>query len=356
MMATAPNARNDWRFDLGGYGDPDKPLPKKAIYDAFIRYKFAQTQRMFEWKGLPDTIRQRDLELLLQKKGKAFWVKIEEGTTQDGRPAKGIYALEGGFSGVLNQNYFPTKAVIANPYLQYQRSDLVIGEDTIVMGNDPLYMGLLPLASIKSRHIAETLVSLRLAVINARIPTVAYADNDATAKDFKDFFKKIEEGQEIGCVGGNPFFEGLRTAEWSHSQDGTIKQLTEYLQYTDASWYNALGIEANYNMKREAINSAESGMNVDSLLPLSDAMLESRKEAIEKINEKFGLEISVDFSSAWKKIRVELEAEQKLADKLIEEPKEETPGEETPGEEGDDDAPEEKEVKEDGGRDDSRED
>lgn len=355
-MANQPNSRNDWRFDFGGYGDPGKPLSKKAIYDACIRYKFAQTQRMFDWKGLPDTIRQRDLELLLQKKGKAFWIRIDEGTDQDGNPVHGIYALEGGFAGVLNQNFFPTKAVISNPYLNFTKSNLVIGDDTIVMGNDPLYMGLLPLASIKSRHIAETLVSLRLAVINARIPTVAYADNDATAKDFKDFFKKVEDGEEIGCVGGNPFFEGLRTAEWTRSQDGTIKQLTEYLQYTDASWYNALGVEANYNMKREALNSAESGMNVDSLLPLSDAMLEARREAIEKINEKYGLEISVDFSSAWKKIRVELETEKKLAEKLTEEP-EETPGEKTPGEEGDGNAPEDKKKEDDdGGRNDDRKD
>ena len=60
-------------------------------------------------------------------------------------------------------------------------------------------------------------------------------------------------------------------------------------------------------MKRESINSNESQLNKDAILPLPDTMLESRLLGVERVNKLFGTKISVDFSSAWKKSRQALE-------------------------------------------------
>ena len=59
-------------------------------------------------------------------------------------------------------------------------------------------------------------------------------------------------------------------------------------------------------MKRETITANENILNVDSLLPLCDIMLDCRKKGVEEINKKFGTDISVDFSSSWKKLRNEI--------------------------------------------------
>ena len=56
-------------------------------------------------------------------------------------------------------------------------------------------------------------------------------------------------------------------------------------------------------MKREALNSAESALNDDILYPLIDEMLEQRQKGIEKINELYGTNISVELSSVWKQLR-----------------------------------------------------
>ena len=56
-------------------------------------------------------------------------------------------------------------------------------------------------------------------------------------------------------------------------------------------------------MKREALNSAESALNDDILYPLIDEMLEERQKGIEKINELYGTNISVELSSVWKQLR-----------------------------------------------------
>lgn len=78
-----------------------------------------------------------------------------------------------------------------------------------------------------------------------------------------------------------------------------ITQLIELIQYYKASMYNELGLNANYNMKRERLNLGEVSMNVDVLLPYVDNMLKERQNAVEKINEMFDTEISVKLASSW---------------------------------------------------------
>jgi hypothetical protein len=90
--------------------------------------------------------------------------------------------------------------------------------------------------------------------------------------------------------------------------------LIEYQQYLKASWFNEIGLNANYNMKREKLSTTESQMNNDALLPLVEDMLESRRQCIEKVNAMFGTEISVDFASSWEKLVEEIEAESNQLD------------------------------------------
>ena len=69
-------------------------------------------------------------------------------------------------------------------------------------------------------------------------------------------------------------------------------------------------------MKRETITANENILNVDGLLPLCDDMLRCRKLGAEQVNKMFGTNWTVEFSSAWKKLRKEIElSEQRDFDK-----------------------------------------
>ena len=109
--------------------------------------------------------------------------------------------------------------------------------------------------------------------------------------------------------------EGIKTQPYGiTSNTNILTNLIESEQYIKASWYNDLGLNANYNMKRESINSGESQLNDDALLPLVDDMLRCRQNAIKKVNEKFGTNISIDLYSAWKDNEIELNSEQNNID------------------------------------------
>ena len=72
-------------------------------------------------------------------------------------------------------------------------------------------------------------------------------------------------------------------------------------------------MNANYNMKRESINSNESQLNNDFLLPFIDQMYFERKKSIDKINDKYGLNIVVEFNSSWEVEQLQNEHEKMLA-------------------------------------------
>ena len=286
---SVPN-RSDW---IIGKCDDAILKDKKSLIHSYVNYMLNRTQQMFEYNGLPESIPQKNLELILQVNGNAIVTKV------DGD----LYAFFGGLGGEFNAYYLPTIATVANPYLKFSKN-LVIDKDCVVMTNDSLYQGLMPLFNKYASLLAETDVSLRFASINARIPEIVFADNDAVAKSAKDYFDKIESGEELGVIGSKPFFEGIKTADYSSKASATnIKDLIELQQYLKSNWFIDLGLNSNYNMKREAINSSESGMNEDALLPLVDDMLNCRKIGLEKINKMYGTSITVDLSSSWKEVR-----------------------------------------------------
>ena len=99
--------------------------------------------------------------------------------------------------------------------------------------------------------------------------------------------------------------------------------MIELNQYQKASFWNDIGLNANYNMKRESINSGESQLNDDALLPLIDNLLRERSEGCDRVNAMYGTSISVSLASAWEDNEQEIKAEQNAID---EEPAEQGEG------------------------------
>lgn len=261
-----------------------------------ICYMLNRTQSMFRWNNLPDTIPQRDLELMLQINGNVG-VASHEGN---------LYAFVGGLGGEPNVYYMPTLYTVANPALKLSKS-FVIDEDIIIIPNDASYIGLIPLFERYASAITETEISMLLANINTRIMSFISASDDRTKSSAEKFIEDISNGK-LSVIGETAFFDGVKVQPNS-SYNNVITNLIELEQYFKASWFNELGLNANYNMKRESINSGESQLNNDALLPLVDDMLKQRQVASMKINDMFGTDISVEYNSSWEDNIEEIDAE-----------------------------------------------
>ena len=56
-------------------------------------------------------------------------------------------------------------------------------------------------------------------------------------------------------------------------------------------------------MKREALNSAETQVNEDSLRPSIDTYLKERQNGWDLANKLFGTNVEVELDSSWKDLR-----------------------------------------------------
>lgn len=285
------------KFGLNLYDFNDKERCQRN----YIMYMLNRTQRLFEYKGLPDTIPQRMLEFMLQINGFACFAK------HNGK----LYAFYGGLGGEPDEYYRPTTCVVSNPALKFSDT-FKIHENCVIVRNDSFLYGLIPLFSRYATAMVENDISFRMASINSRIEMLLSAPDDATKKAAEKFLDDLAEGK-LGVIAENAFLDGIKAQEVGRTMR-TFTDLIEYQQYLKASWFNEIGLNANYNMKREKLSTTESQMNNDALLPLVEDMLENRRQCIEEVNEMFGTEISVDFASSWEKLIEEMEAESNQLD------------------------------------------
>ena len=263
-----------------------------------INYMLARLRSMFKYEGLPETIPERMIELYLLSIGHCVVTEVNGS----------LYAFFGGWGGELDEYYRPTIYTVDNPYLNFYKN-LKINDDCILCGNDSAYQGLMPMLRQYSTAMVENELSMQIADINSRIVSLITADDDTGKESAEIYLKNIIKG-DLGVIAESAFLDGVETQPYaSEGANRLLTDLIEYEQYLKASLFNEIGLNANYNMKRESLNSSESQLNNDALTPLIDDMLKMRQDFCSKINEKYGTNITVNFASAWEENEQETEAE-----------------------------------------------
>ena len=269
-------------------------LNKEQIIDETKKGFYNKTLSMFHYEKLPDSLPYIELEKLLQVKGYAFITNKFEGE---------LYAFDGALSGKQDVYGNYKEVIISNPL--FNSKTLKLGEDCVMVSNDDLCTGLEPLYKKTAIVLTETDLSLMLSNYNSRIQTLFSANDDNTISSAKEYLDKLVDG-EIGIIAESKLFDSLKVH--NKSVNGlNINQLIELQQYLKANVLNEIGLNANYNMKRERLNTSEVEMNTDNLYPFIENMLNNRIKGIEKVNELFGTSIEVEFNNVWKMKQIQLE-------------------------------------------------
>lgn len=259
---------------------------KDAAVGSFLEDMTNRTAAMFVWEGLPNTIPSSELERILQHDGAAFVTSVNGD----------LFAFTGGTGGEVDVYGNPTLFTISNPALNVF-DNYRIGEEGVLVSNDPNKRGLLPLLGKYAVLYTDSLLSLDTAAVMARVTMLISASDDRTKASAEEFLRKIQQG-DYTVIGENAFFKGVNL-QAPPTGNATITQLIELVQYIRASMLNDLGLNSNYNMKRERLNLGEVGMNTDVLRPFVFSMLECRQEAAAAINEMYNTAIAVRLSPAW---------------------------------------------------------
>lgn len=279
---------------------------KTAAVRYWGNYLLCRTLQMVHYEGLPESIPERDFKILLQTRGNA--VILNKDYT-----GGNYFAFWGNLTGDVNAYYMPTSVVIANPAIDLSGNyelDVVsskknyhIGDEAFLIPHDSTFTGLMPLIRKYATLLAENDISMYMSSINSRLQHFITAMDDSDKAGAEKFINDLVDGK-FSAVASKSFL-GKVSLEPSPDYSRTILALIELEQYWKASFFHEIGIDANFNMKREALNSAEVSLNEDALKPFIDDIIETQSDALDRLNSFTGLNVHVSLGSIWKEKNID---------------------------------------------------
>jgi len=247
-----------------------------------------KTLGMFHYEGLPDSLPVEEIEKRLQMEGKAFIYPYNNELR--------VFSITLLFGDVDIYGQ-PLKG---NIFFQDTKKNITVSlNDGILIRNDYLYIGLLPILEKYSKYINESELTLYIANIWKRASKLISGGDDATIQSARDFISKMENGT-IGVIAKNPIMDSL-SVNTEMVSGVSLNELIQYDNYLKSLLYNELGLSYNKQMKKERLITSEVEQDQESNRPLIDNMLSCREKGVNQVNEKFGEKISVVLTSAWSK-------------------------------------------------------
>lgn len=266
---------------------------------------------MFDFDGLPDSINEHFLQRELIINGAVGWTEF------NGQ----LYALRGAYGGEPDMYYLPTQFIIANPVLGSKTID--IDKNGVVMfgstsdrfapytrdtrGKKSILWNVRGSALYNyiertAKILQDIDVSAASLLRTTRAMIIVSAKDEQKRAAAEITLKRIFDG-EPATVFQSDILDSIKFefAPVASNAAALIRELAEKYQFYLAEFYHAIGINSNYNMKRERLNTAEVELNDEPLLINIADMLECRQEAVKKINAMFGTSITVELSDEWKR-------------------------------------------------------
>lgn len=223
-----------------------------------------------------------------------------------------IYVTRARLGGERDFNYYPKRIIGANPVLgtiDLERG--VDGEviyltpfDKIPVFNDAgVEGGLFQLISITSQLLADNICSLNCAQINGRVQAIVTAEDSTIAKSAELILQDLYAGKPYR-VATEELYKHIHVNPITASVHAkNLIELIETQQYIRAQFWNAIGIDSNYNMKRERINEAEINSNFTALKVPIETILNTLNEGFDAANTCLGTNMHARLNPEFKVIK-----------------------------------------------------
>lgn len=266
-------------------------------FDTLYRYYFNWTlsimNELLIFEGLPDTVEPTFFKWCLYVTGKVTFFRDDNGT---------LLALNGVPSNEPDIYYIPTNILVTNPRLN-KSYNLVRDVDCVEVYctetdkyNFGYIGGVYQLLSKTSTMLADNDISINVAQKNTRLLNIIAADDQNTKNSVDVVFKKMYSGEPYAVVQSNLISDLKAVPLTTTSNNSYIVQLVELHQYILSHFYEALGIQTHDNMKKERLITAE--LNEDPALVRMNIenIYTTVKSGIDKVNEMFGTNITVEIN------------------------------------------------------------
>lgn len=276
----------------------------EKVFRYYFKTLTNKVAELIRLKGLEERMDEEYIKESLILEGRVCFTRFEAFDNA-------LYALAGNYGGEPDCYKVPTQYVIANQVLgskvvtvrHLDGRQSTEGLDGIVVGLtnldaelaiDDCKKGLYDLIYNYSGMLADNFVSLNCAQINSRVQVAYVADNQNLANSAEAVLKDLYAGKPFKVLTQDILNKLTVSPVVAAGSNDTIISLIEAHATILSDFWSELGIAYNGNRKRQYINNAEAAMDTGALSLNIDSIINSIKSGLDRVNELFGTNISVE--------------------------------------------------------------
>lgn len=256
-------------------------LTEQTYWDFMDRFTM-DALSLFEYEGLPDHIDPRYIEKTLFYHGNGVWFEHES------------YGLLFQPANLQGENIWdrPTTFQIQRRNLSYTGTLEGENPDGIVMYNNPIAKPTVEILSLYAYRLTQVERTIDVNIHNQKTPVIIEVEPNKRLS-LKNLMNEVDEFNPVIHISNDMFTEGVRVHDIR--SDFIADKLMEYKHDLENDIYTMLGVGNANTDKKERMIVDEVNANNDQIEISIQNYLEERQLALDKVNEKFGTNISVKF-------------------------------------------------------------
>lgn len=241
---------------------------------------------MFRWNNL--NFPQREIEILLILVGFCGFTKFK--TKENG-------AVYGSMSGVTNYPDIFTTFTYATPLESGMKK---IDKDIVVINNNTTRMPSIMIINNYAHLLAHADLSLQALLINCRSGGIIKACTQKQVDAVNSWYNSLYNGKSVSVLDDDSLesFVDTKNMDFLQTTSNARIDINDYYLIREnllKSFYAEIGISGTREKKAHLLND-EIYTDINRVIFNVNDMLDERKEAVEKINNIFGTDISVEFN------------------------------------------------------------
>lgn len=209
-------------------------------------------------------------------------------------------AFQPGWPSGFDFYYQPTTFQVSNPKLT---KDFTVHKDLEILKLTPDFCGIVDIIDFYARKLAELSKGIDMGLINAKMPMIMTANNQAQAASLKAVYDKVQAGETLVVWKDETdhFDEVIPRKDpwetWTNDFKSTyiVSELLENLQTILNSFYMEIGLPTILNDKKAHTLNAEADMQSAQSQARIACWVQTLNESFDQIERTFGLRLEVEY-------------------------------------------------------------